>query len=100
MKNLNLKELLAKFLVIGRKLGRYGVFAFIIVVVGVYGFLVFRINTLVTSDPSDDAVNEKLQGLQRTHIDQATVNKIEQLESENVQVRSLFQHARDNPFHD
>lgn len=100
MKNLNIKALITKLQTALHKVDRYGVLIFIVAVVGAYGFLVFRINTLVTSDPGEDAVTEKLQGTQRAHIDQNTVNKIEQLESTNVQIKSLFQNTRDNPFHD
>lgn len=77
---------------------KYAVFIFVLVVLSVYGFLVFRINTLASQEPSDDAVTERLERVQRPKIDQDVLSKIEQLEDQNIQVQTLFQQARDNPF--
>lgn len=98
MKDLNLKTIINKLTSFVRVLHRYAVVIFIVVVVGIFGFLVFRINTLAHSEPTDDAVNEKLQTVKRPKLDQNAVDKIEQLQGQNVEVKSLFDQARNNPF--
>jgi hypothetical protein len=39
-----------------------------------------------------------LNTVQRPQIDERTVDRIQQLEDRNVEIRSLFEQARDNPF--
>lgn len=96
--NLNFKELPAKLLPIIGTLKRYVVIIFIVALVGILGFLVYRINSLTQLEPNEDDVTEKLQTVQRPRIDQAALDKIQQLEDQNIEVQTLFQQARDNPF--
>ena len=97
-KTLDLKAVPAKLLTFVKKLRRYVVVVFVVVLIGIYSFLVFRINGLTRSEPSDEAVQEKLQTVIRPKIDQSSVDKIQQLQDNSVEVQSLFQQARDNPF--
>jgi hypothetical protein len=97
-KNLDLKAIPTMFAGLIQKLRRYTVVIFIVVLVSIYSFLVFRINMLTSQEPTDDAVTEKLQTVKRPKIDQSAVDKIQQLQDNSVEVQSLFQHARDNPF--
>ena len=69
---------------------------FLILAAGVYGFLIWRINTLRNAEPSQAATTS--QSSTTTHIDQATVNKISQLQDNSVNVQALFDQARQNPF--
>ncbi len=69
---------------------------FLLLVVGVYGFIVWRISTLQQVQPNLDAVSSKLQD--STHIDQATITKVKQLQDNSVNVNALFNKARNNPF--
>jgi len=94
----DLKQLLLKFLPILRKLQRYVVLVVFLGVVAACSFLLLRIGTLVNSEPSEDAVDEKLQTVKRPRIDEDAAKKIQQLEDENVEIQALFQQARDNPF--
>lgn len=76
----------------------YMVFAFLILFCCLYGFLIFRINSLARSEPTDEQVAEKLQKSTRPRIDEEAVSKIQQLEEQNVQIKSIFEEARQNPF--
>lgn len=98
MKKLDPKGLTKKLAVIPRFLKKYAVFIVFILVLVAYGFIVFRIRTLANSEPNEDAVTEQLSSLNRPKVDQATINKIQQLRDSNVQVKALFDQARDNPF--
>lgn len=96
--NLEVKYISAKIIPALQGLKKYLVFIFVITVLLVYGYLVFHINTLASQQPEEDAVTERLKTVQRPKIDEDALNKIEQLEDQNIQVQTLFQQARDNPF--
>ncbi len=88
----------AKIMPLIDKFRRYKTFIFLIVLLIIYGFLVIRINTLNNKEPSDTDVTTKLQTVSRPKIDQSIVDKIQQLQDNSVQVKSLFNSARNNPF--
>lgn len=98
MKNLDLKVISAKLLSVTQKLKKYVGFMFVILLICIYGFLVFRINTLTSREPDEEALTEKLKSLRLPKIDQAELDKIEQLEDNSEEVQALFNHARENPF--
>lgn len=100
MKDLDIKQLgtLARNTV--AKLQRYAAFIFIISVLLIYAFLVLRISVLSQAEPSEEAIAEKSNTVKRLKIDQKAIDKIEQLEDQNIGVQSLFESARDNPFQD
>lgn len=94
----DLKKLLDKImpiLMLGKKYMRFMFFLFLALLVG---FLLLQIRNYTQTEPNDDAVTEKLKTVQRPHIDADALAKIQQLQDQNVQVQSLFQQARDNPF--
>ena len=99
-KDLDIKAVVAKLSTLEHKVFRYLGVMFIVLSMGMYSFLVFRINTLVNSEPSEDAITEKLQTVQRPRIDQSVVDKIQQLQDNSTEAKTLFQAARDNPFHE
>lgn len=101
MKNISLlQKILLGLRLTGRKLHRYSVVLFIVLVFGLYGLLVFRIGSLSQVEPEETAVTEQLGRVKRLKIDQDSVDKIQQLEDQNIGVQSLFKTARDNPFQD
>lgn len=96
--SLDVKDIPKKAAGILKGLKKYMVFACVMLVLVAYGFLVFRINNYVSHEPDDEVVSERLDNLRRPKIDQSTINKIQQLQETNVQVKALFDQARDNPF--
>ncbi len=62
------------------------------------GGLVLRIGQLSRIEPTEDSVTEKLSSIKRPKVDAATLNKIQQLQDKNVDVKTLFDQARNNPF--
>lgn len=97
---LDFKNLPDKLLPAIAFLKRYAVFISIIVVLGIAVFFVLRINQYSRMEPSDQAVEEKLQTVQRPKVDQSVLSKIQQLQDQNVQVQTLFDQARNNPFNE
>ena len=77
---------------------RYIRFIYFVAFTSVCIFLVLQINRYASVEPTDDEVTEQLQTIQRPHIDADSINKIQQLQDQNVEVQTLFQDARDNPF--
>ena len=96
--NLDVKGLQQKLLGRLQKFSRYFGVIFAVLVLLTYAFLVWRINTLSQQKPSDDDVAEKLQSIKLPKIDQSVIDKIQQLQDNSVEVQTLFQQARDNPF--
>lgn len=94
----DLHSILARFEPALRFLKRYMVILFFIVFIGIYGFLVYRINALSSASPSEDTVTEKLKTIQHPKVDQSSLDKIQQLQDQHIEVKSLFENARNNPF--
>jgi hypothetical protein len=93
-----LSDLLIKFGPFINRVKRYLTFSVVITFLIVYAFLTYRINTLANREPSDDDVLLVLKAIPRPKVDKATVDKIQQLQDQNVEVKSLFDQARNNPF--
>lgn len=89
------KQTLLKYAQIIKK---YATFIFIISSLGVFGFLVFRIRTLATREPSESLIEEKKSQNKPISIDESAVKQVQQLQSANVEVQALFEQSRDNPF--
>ncbi len=98
--NLSLGKIGSQLSAAGQKVTRYSTLIFIVLLLGMYSFLMFRINALNGSEPTDEAVAERLQSTKRPKIDQSAVDKIEQLQDNSVEVQTLFDEARENPFHE
>ncbi len=92
------KNIVAKLQSYLPKLKKYVTFIFVITVLFIFSFFVFRINQISRAEPTDQEIEDKLQTVRRPKIDQALLDKIEKLQSQNIEVRSLFDTARNNPF--
>lgn len=96
--NLDIKDITNKLQGFIAKLKRYAPLTFILCVLFLYGYLVLHINELTQVEADELTVLEELQSTTRPEIDQAAVDKILELQDQNVQIETLFQEARDNPF--
>ena len=94
------RRLLKKIKEVFRKNRSYASFVFFICILLIYTFLVYQISQLTLSEPSEAEVTQQVQSAGRIRIDQQSLDKIQQLQDQNVQVQSLFESARDNPFKD
>jgi hypothetical protein len=97
-KKLDLTSTLKKFKSFESIGMRYLSFILVLLSLGVYSFIVFRINSLITAEPTDEQIIEKLQTVQRPKIDQVSIDKINQLSDNSVEVKAIFKEARQNPF--
>lgn len=96
--NIELNTFTTKLQPVLNSLKRYVTLLFIMMMLIIFGFIVYRINHFSNLEPSDDAVTEKLQSVQRPRLDQTVIDKIQQLQDQNIEAKSLFDQARNNPF--
>lgn len=77
---------------------RLRVLLFVSLLVVLYGFIIWRVNIYVKAQPSPSAVASRSEVARRPRIDQSTVDKINKLQDNSVNVQTLFDQARQNPF--
>jgi hypothetical protein len=73
-------------------------FTLILFVLLVYIFAVWNISKLATAEPSQEALDTAQQQHKIPKVDAKAIKQIQSLESDNAQVHSLFNEARNNPF--
>lgn len=95
---LSSSEILNRILPYLKLVKKYGAFIFVVIFLGIYVFLVQHIGQLIQDEPSQAAVESKLKPVNRLKIDQDALQKMNELESQNIDVQSLFDQARQNPF--
>lgn len=98
LKDLNLKSLGPQLMAAGKQLSRYAGILFFVLVAGVYGFVVLRINSLSSVQPSQDQVSTQAKATAIPKIDEKVVQQLESLKDNSENVQTLFDQARDNPF--
>lgn len=96
--NPKLQQLLSRLKAKLDKLQRYSLVGFLVLLVAVYGFILFRSQTLDTQPPTSEAVNDQVQSIHVPHIDQQVVKQLQTLHDNSVSVQTLFDEARKNPF--
>lgn len=77
---------------------KYLTMIFLVSFLGAYAFLVMQISALTNAQPDPATVNDRLQVVKRLRIDQDSIDKILELEEQNIEVKALFEQARNNPF--
>lgn len=92
------KPFVTKLEAILRQIGRYRVVIFLLAVVGIYGFVLFQINALNSVQPTQDQINSQSNPIRTAHIDKKVVNQLQSLQDNSVNVKTLFDQARSNPF--
>lgn len=90
-----IKKKLFSYIPVAKK---YAVLIFVLTALCVLGYLVFNIRILANKEPSESAIDEKVNENKPVNIDESAVKQIEKLQSANVEVKSLFEQSRDNPF--
>lgn len=96
--SLDIKTIIGKLNVYGQKARPYSYVVFIVLVAGLYGFVLLKINAVISQQPSSDAVSSQVKAANVPHFDKAVVNQLKSLQDNSVSVQGLFQEARDNPF--
>jgi len=98
--NLDRKNILPKLKKFWQKFTSHLSFIVIMVVLLVYMFVVWQIRGLVTAEPSPEDESLALTSTNIPKIDKDAIEQIQSLEQNSPQVRTLFNEARNNPFHE
>lgn len=93
-----MKDLLNRIQPVIDIIRRYSITIAVIIIVGVYGYLVYESSSLVQVEPSQTQISEKYQSAKRPKIDQAIVHKLSDLQDNNITFQGLIDEARSNPF--
>ena len=96
-KPVDIKALPQQIMQFVRKLGRYSLVMFIVFVAAIYGFISFQIYSLSSSELDSANVQSQVTTL-TPHIDEAVVKQLQNLKDNSVNVQTLFNKARQNPF--
>lgn len=99
MKN-SLNKVTTKIQPIMDTVRHHSVIIFVVFFFGVYTFLIVRINSLVNSEPGPATVTDRLQTVKRVKIDQESIDRMLEMEEQNIDVQALFEQARQNPFNE
>jgi hypothetical protein len=94
--NLNLGSLGKAFSGAMQKVSKYAFLLFLVFLAAIYGFVLYRINTLTAVEPTDTVTNQAIS--KTPHIDEHVVSQLEDLKDNSVSVKTLFDEARSNPF--
>jgi hypothetical protein len=96
--DINLKNIGPAMLGVVQKLNRFAAIFFFLFVSCIYGFVVYRVNTLSNVQPDSSEVEAKSPTAKTPKIDPAVAKKLESMKDNSVNVRTLFEDARNNPF--
>ncbi len=83
---------------VGQMLARYVVLWFVLLLVVVYGYVAFRVVMAHEARPNEADVSAEVQATATPHIDQQSIAQLQSLQDHNVNVQTLFDAARSNPF--
>jgi hypothetical protein len=81
-----------------QKVNRYSLVLFLLFVGGLYGFIILEIGSLSNAQPSSQDISQQVNAAQLPRIDKTVVKQLKSLQDNSVNVQSLFNDARNNPF--
>jgi len=93
-----MERISTKIILITGFVKRYAVIICFIIFGAMYGYLIFTSSNQASRRPSETEVNERLQATKRTKIDDSAAKALQELSDRNVEIKSLFDEARNNPF--
>lgn len=97
---INTASVKKRILVILRLANRYKALLFFLLIAGLYGFILLRINSLSNIPASETDVAELQNAAKQPHIKEATITRLRSLQDNSVRVQTLFSETRNNPFNE
>ena len=94
----DLGKITDKVLSLAKQLKRYLALIFVLLVALIYGFLMYQVSVLDTKEPTESDIAARSQTAKVPHIDPAVLTQLQSLQDNSVNVQSLFDQARSNPF--
>ena len=96
--NLNLKSISPAIMGGLNRIKPYRYIIFFIFISLLYGFIILRISAYSSAEPSQAAIDSKVQATRSLYIDEDVVKQLRSLQDNSVSVQALFDEARSNPF--
>lgn len=93
-----MKDLQQKLLSLTALVKRYVVVLVMVIFGGMYGFLIYTSSQQAERQPSEVEISNKFQGAKRPKLDESIAQQLTQLEDQNIEIQTLFEEARSNPF--
>ena len=94
----NQQSLLAPLKPLGTTLWRYRVLLIIIIFSALYIYILLLSGAQAERQPSAKAVDEQVKATVRPRVDEATAETMMNLEDQNLDIKAIFNEARENPF--
>lgn len=76
----------------------YSVLLFLLLLLVVYGFVVFRIMSYSNVEPSQGEITSQVKAAATPRVSPTVVQQMLSLQDHSVDVKALFDQARNNPF--
>ncbi|GEM_PF-1891525 len=96
--NIDKDTLISKINALLALIQRHALFLGIVGFSLVYGYIIWQVSSLVAVEPSEKEISEQLKRAPRPKLDKEAARIIENLESENINVQTVLNEARENPF--
>ena len=96
---IDIDQLKIKLKKLQKRLSRHLAFATILGVLLIYLLVVWRISQLASAEPSSEA-QDTATIVKIPKIDKKAIEQIQKLEQSSPELRSLFNAARNDPFHE
>lgn len=96
--NIDLKGLTAALPTFGRKLLTYAGFGFFLLLAAVYAFMILRINVLSNAQPDPSDVSSAQ--IVSPHVDTNVASHLESLKDNSVNVKTIYNDSRNDPFNE
>lgn len=93
-----IKVVFARGAVLFNRLRAYAPVLFVIFIACLYGFLIMRVSTLNSVEPSQASIDKQVQAAKVPKLDDEVVRQLQSLQDNSVSVQALFNEARSNPF--
>lgn len=77
---------------------RYVVIICFLIFGAMYGYLIYTSGQQVASEPSEDQISTQFTGAKRPKVDEDAAETLVRLQDQNIEVQTLFNDARNNPF--
>jgi hypothetical protein len=97
-KSLNLNDIIEQLKQVLGIIKKYIIIIFIVLVVGVYGYIINGFDSAFNQAPNASEVQSSSNSFVLIHINQQVINQINSLRNNSVNVQALFQQSRNNPF--
>ncbi len=79
-------------------LKRFRLIIFLALFAGIYIYLFFFISSLTNKKPNQTAIEQELQTVKRLKVDDNSIKQMLRLTEESIEVKALYEDARNNPF--